>query len=104
MSLIPNSNLDVTNSAMNWEPQSNKTALGESIVLPDLSKVQSSHSFCIDSSVCRNEVYTLGDTVNDDHNCVIAMSLGKLDNEVNANDLVESQQGGVLCKVDNVGA
>jgi hypothetical protein len=56
-------------------------------VLPDLSKVQSGCSFCIDSHVCRDEMCSLGYTVNNYHDCIIAMSLGELNNEVNTDDI-----------------
>jgi hypothetical protein len=54
------------------------------MVLPDLLELQSDCSF---HSVSGDEVHALGDTVDDYHDCIIAMSLRKLNNEVDANDV-----------------
>jgi hypothetical protein len=77
-------------------------------VLPDLLEVQSDHSFHIESCVSGDEVCLLGDTVDDYHDCVIAMSWRKFDNEVDANDIplvcCKSLQCGALHRVNSVAA
>jgi hypothetical protein len=45
---------------------------------PDLVEVQSDCSFCIESCVNEDEVHSLSDTVDDYHDCVVAMSLRKV--------------------------
>jgi hypothetical protein len=57
------------------------------MVLPDLLEVQSDCSFCIDHGVSGNEICSFSDTVDDYHDCIIAMHMRKLNNEVNANDV-----------------
>jgi hypothetical protein len=57
------------------------------MVLPDLSKVQSGGAFYVDGRVSGDKMYSPSYTVNNDHNHVIAMSLRKLDNEVDTNDI-----------------
>jgi hypothetical protein len=66
-------------------------------VLPDLLKVQSNHSFHIESGVSGDKVHSLGDTINDYHDRIIAMSWRKLNNEVDANDI--SSVCWSLCRV-----
>jgi hypothetical protein len=43
------------------------------MVFPDLFKEQMSGFFSIDGGMCRDEVRALGYTVNNIHNCVVAM-------------------------------
>jgi hypothetical protein len=57
------------------------------MVLPDLIEIQSDCFFCIESCVSGDEVRALGDTVNNYHDCIIAMSLRKLNNEVDTHDV-----------------
>jgi hypothetical protein len=57
------------------------------MVLPDLSEVQSGGTFCIESCVSGDEVCSLGYTINNYNDCVIAMSMRKLDNEVDTDDI-----------------
>jgi hypothetical protein len=57
------------------------------MVLPDLLVVQSDCSFRVESCVSWDEVHLLGDTVNDYHDHVVAMSWRKLNNEVDVDDI-----------------
>jgi hypothetical protein len=57
------------------------------MVLPDLLEVQSDCSFCVDHSVSGNRVHSFSDTVNNDHDNIIAMCLGELNNEVNTDNV-----------------
>jgi hypothetical protein len=57
------------------------------MVLLDLLKVQSDCSFCIANCVSGDEMCTLSDTVNDYHDCIIAMHLRKFNNEVDTDDI-----------------
>src|SRR3981189_2354591 len=43
------------------------------VVLPDLAKEKASRSCCSDGSVCCDKVHALCDTINDIHNCVVAV-------------------------------
>jgi hypothetical protein len=54
------------------------------MVSPDLFKEQTSGALGIDGGMCGDEVCTLGYTVDDIHNCVIAMGFQQLDYEVYA--------------------
>jgi hypothetical protein len=56
------------------------------LVFPDLSKVQTSSTFGIDSTISgmySDKVCVLGYTVDDIHNCIIAMVFRQLNYEVN---------------------
>jgi hypothetical protein len=53
------------------------------MVFPDLPKVQTGSAFGCNGGMHRNEVRVFGYTVNDVHNCVIAMGLGQSNYEVN---------------------
>jgi hypothetical protein len=53
-------------------------------VSPDLFKEQTSGAFSIDGGMHRDEVHTLGYTVDDIHNCIIAMGFWQFDYEVHA--------------------
>jgi hypothetical protein len=57
------------------------------MVLPDLLEVQPDCSLCVEHCVSGDKVHMLCNTVNDYYNCVIAMHLKKLHNEVNADDI-----------------
>jgi hypothetical protein len=57
------------------------------MVLPDLSKVQSGGTFCIDSCMSVDEICSLSDTVDDYYDHVVAMCLRKLNNEVNTDGI-----------------
>jgi hypothetical protein len=54
------------------------------MVFPDLLKEEESCTFGSDGGVHRDEVCTLGYTVNDIHDCVIAMGFWQFDYEVDA--------------------
>jgi hypothetical protein len=54
-------------------------------VLPDLFEVQSGGTFHIECYVSRDEMCLFGNTVDDYHNHIVAMSLRNLDNEVDTN-------------------
>jgi hypothetical protein len=58
-----------------------------SMVFPDLSKVQTSGTSGIDSGMCRDEVRMLGYTVDNIHNCVIAMGFRQFDYEVDTDHI-----------------
>jgi hypothetical protein len=53
------------------------------MVFPDLPKVQAGSTFGHDGGMHRNKVHTFSYTVDDVHNCIIAMGLGQFDYEVN---------------------
>jgi hypothetical protein len=57
------------------------------MVLPDLLEVQSDHSFCIESCVSGDEMCSLGGTVNNYHNHIVAMHMRKLNNKVDTDDV-----------------
>jgi hypothetical protein len=54
------------------------------MVSPDLFKEQTSSASSIDGGMHRDEVHALGYTVDNIHNCVIAMGFRQFDYEVNA--------------------
>jgi hypothetical protein len=54
------------------------------MVFPDLFKEQEGCTFGIDGGMCGDEVRVLGYTVNDVHNCTIAMGFRQFDYKVNA--------------------
>jgi hypothetical protein len=54
------------------------------MVCPDLLREQEGCAFSIDRGVHQDEVHTLGDTVNDIHNCIVAMGFRQFDYEVDA--------------------
>jgi hypothetical protein len=53
------------------------------MVFPDLFKEQTSGAFGIDGGMHRDEVHTLGYTVNNIHNSVVHMVFQQLNYEVN---------------------
>jgi hypothetical protein len=68
------------------------------MLLPDLSELQSGCAFHVESCVSGDKVHTLGDTVDDYYDCVIAMHLRELDNDVDANDVASVCWS--LCRVE----
>jgi hypothetical protein len=58
------------------------------MVFPDLPKVEMGGAFGCNGGMCRDEVHVFGYTVDDVHNCVIAMGLGQFDYEVNTNHVL----------------
>ena len=56
--------------------------LQEAMELPDVVKKESSHSFCYDCCVRRNEVYSLGDGIYDSHDGVMSGGLWEFDHEI----------------------
>jgi hypothetical protein len=54
------------------------------MVFPDLFKEQESCAFSINGGMHRDKVHALGYTVNDVHNCIIAMGFQQLNYEVHA--------------------
>jgi hypothetical protein len=57
------------------------------MVLPDFLEVQSDCSFSVDCGVGGNEVHSFSDTVDNYHDCVIAMHLRKFNDKVDTNDI-----------------
>jgi hypothetical protein len=53
------------------------------MVFPDLPKVQAGGTFGRNGGMHRNEVRAFGYAVDNVHNCVITMGLGKFNYEVN---------------------
>jgi hypothetical protein len=57
------------------------------MVFPDLYKKQMSSTFGIDGGMHRDEVCVLGYTIDNVHNCVIAMGFRQFDYEVNTDHI-----------------
>jgi hypothetical protein len=57
------------------------------MVSPDLFKEQMSGTFSIDGGMHRDEVCVLGYTVEDIHNCIIALGFRQFDNEVHTDHI-----------------
>ena len=60
---------------------------GKTVQLPHMLVVQSSAAFRRDSSRCRDEVGPLRHRIDHDHDCVEAMRVRELDNEIDAHAL-----------------
>ena len=52
--------------------------------LPDMVKEQLGHAFRVDRRVCRYEVCTLAQTVDDVHDGIVTVCVRQLDDEVDA--------------------
>src|SRR3979490_3034898 len=63
------------------------------MVLPALAKEKASRSYCCDGGVRCDKVRALRDTVDDVHNCVVAVGARELDNKVDT-DRVPGCVGG----------
>jgi len=73
----------------------------EAVEFPNIMEEESGYSFCCDSRVRRNEVYSFGDSIYDRHNGIMSGGLQEFDHKIDTEGVPPCVQHGERLKLAN---
>jgi len=73
----------------------------EAVEFPNIMEKESGCSFCCDSHVCRNEVYSFGDSIYDRHNGIMSGGLQEFNHKIDTEGVPPCVQHGERLKLAN---